>query len=90
MPCVVVDGVTFCGPGVASWVCGIDGCSHGSVVLCDYPIGDGKTCDLPLCRGHSKVVGPDVHLCPVHAAMFEEKAKGRKVNPKPGTIKVVK
>jgi hypothetical protein len=35
--------------------------------LCDYPMGEGKTCDAPMCRKHAREVGPDRHYCPWHA-----------------------
>lgn len=91
MPCVHIDGVWFCGPGVRhDWVCGIDGCAHESEFLCDYPIGKGKTCDIPLCKDHSVKVGSNFHLCPVHAAMFHREAQGREVNPFPGKPRIIK
>jgi len=45
-------------------------CSCGCVAsaLCDYPVGDGKTCDRLLCEdtpcGH--LVAPDTHYCQDH------------------------
>lgn len=47
-----------------------DPCSCGCVgaALCDYPVGEGKTCDRILCRdtpcGHH--VGPDIDYCRDH------------------------
>lgn len=38
-----------------------------SSVLCDFNVG-GVTCDTPLCADHAHEVGPDRHLCPIHAA----------------------
>lgn len=40
-------------------------------LLCDYPVGDGKTCDKPLCNGHARQVGPDLHYCHDHPALPE-------------------
>lgn len=34
--------------------------------LCDYPLGDGRTCDRRLCEGHGHVVGHDMHYCETH------------------------
>jgi hypothetical protein len=36
--------------------------------LCDFPVGNGKTCDRPLCEHCASEVGPDLHYCPAHAA----------------------
>lgn len=45
-------------------------CSHDAEIACDAPVGDGKTCDLPLCQCCATLIGPDYHLCPVHMATF--------------------
>jgi hypothetical protein len=37
-------------------------------VLCDAPVGDGKTCDRPCCPKHSHHVPPDTDFCLEHAA----------------------
>lgn len=42
-------------------------CSHIGTKLCDFPVGDGKTCDKPMCAHHAKSVGPDLDHCPEHA-----------------------
>ena len=34
--------------------------------LCDYPIGDGKTCDRKLCSKCRAHVGMNTDLCPKH------------------------
>ncbi|MGI2201042.1 hypothetical protein [Shewanella baltica] len=36
--------------------------------LCDYPVGNDKTCDRKLCRKCAKTVGKDMHCCPTHHA----------------------
>lgn len=36
--------------------------------LCDYPVGNDKTCDRKLCRKCAKTVGKDMHYCPTHHA----------------------
>lgn len=38
------------------------GCQHLSDLLCDYPMGRGKTCDLALCDDHAREIGEDRHL----------------------------
>ena len=42
-------------------------CCAISSILCDWPV-DGGTCDAPLCDQHAHAIGPDRHLCPIHAA----------------------
>jgi len=40
-----------------------------AVALCDYPVGQRKTCDQPLCEKHSIKQGTewqDIHFCPTH------------------------
>ena len=43
-------------------------CSCGGVteVLCDFPVGRGKTCDAKLCDHCSHRIGPDLHYCEAH------------------------
>lgn len=45
-------------------------CLAVSTHLCDWPMPDGGTCDAPLCPDHAHEVGPDRHLCPIHALML--------------------
>jgi len=47
-------------------------CCVISSYLCDWQLLDGGTCDAPLCVDHAQEVGPDRHLCPIHAAQREE------------------
>jgi hypothetical protein len=42
-------------------------CMAISAYLCDHELSDGKTCDAPLCEEHAQEIGPDRHLCPLHA-----------------------
>lgn len=44
--------------------------------LCDYPVGEGKTCDRPICEEHSRRVGVDIHYCPTHARQWDQWRKG--------------
>ncbi len=39
--------------------------------LCDFDIGGGKTCDLPICSEHATHHPPDTDYCPRHAAFLE-------------------
>ncbi|MGH6879478.1 hypothetical protein [Hypericibacter sp.] len=41
-------------------------CQRMSAFLCDWPVGNGKTCDEPICATHAFEVGPDRHYCPRH------------------------
>src|SRR6185312_8100188 len=45
-------------------------CGHMADILCDWPVGRGKTCDLPLCSDCTKHIGDDQDLCAIHFAMF--------------------
>lgn len=47
-------------------------CLAPSEVLCDYPVGDGKTCDRPLCDEHCHGVANDTHYCRDHFIMWSE------------------
>lgn len=40
--------------------------------LCDYPVGEGKTCDRSLCDEHSKGVANDTHYCRDHFIMWRD------------------
>jgi len=35
--------------------------------LCDYPVGNEKTCDAPLCGEHAINITGDIDYCPDHA-----------------------
>lgn len=41
-------------------------CCAISSLLCDWPMGEGRTCDAPLCADCGWEVAPDQHLCPPH------------------------
>lgn len=51
-------------------------CLAPSSFLCDWEVGDGKTCDAPLCGEHATWIAPDRHLCPTHAAKRAERPDG--------------
>lgn len=45
------------------------GCAGPSSLLCDAPIGGGKTtCDASICAGCAVHDGPDLDFCPAHVA----------------------
>lgn len=46
-------------------------CSDVGANLCDFPVGEGKTCDRTLCTYHSKQVAPNVDYCPAHHAEWQ-------------------
>lgn len=50
-----------CGPGITPCA----NCGQVADFLCDYPVGDGKTCDLPICAQCRTHVGK-YDFCPIH------------------------
>lgn len=63
--------------GQTMFLCGEFGphcadCSAIGDFLCDYPVGDGKTCDRPICDDHSHEIGPEVHYCDTHYQMWQD------------------
>jgi hypothetical protein len=40
--------------------------------LCDYPVGEGLTCDRNLCDEHSHGIASDTHYCRDHFIMWRE------------------
>ncbi len=68
--------VGYTNEGVKFFLCGDLGphCSHCMDVctfLCDYPVGDDKTCDKPLCTNHATEIGHDLHYCVAHHEAFK-------------------
>lgn len=57
-------------------------CAGISAYLCDWPTGDGKTCDAPLCEAHAHQVGKNKHYCQGHYA------RHRAQNPQPDLLGV--
>jgi hypothetical protein len=72
--------MTMCGEGKAAPQCE---CGALADYLCDYPIGKGKTCDLPMCREHRNQIGTDRDLCLIHLAEFRGKAGVGRINEWP-------
>jgi hypothetical protein len=73
MPCYVehwkdLGRVIICGD--LGPHCAADPCGASTDFLCDYPVGDGKTCDLPLCARHAHEVAPNIHYCPGHLVLW--------------------
>ena len=53
------------GPGCAD-------CGGVGDFACDFPVGDGKTCDRPMCREHAHEISPEIHYCDGHYRMWRE------------------
>ena len=51
--------------------CAAEKCSAVGTFLCDYPVGNDRTCDLPLCASHAYEVAPNVHYCPGHLTLWK-------------------
>lgn len=68
--------------GGSMFICGDLGahcadCAGFGDFLCDYPVGDGKTCDRPMCGEHVNEIAPEVHYCAGHMKLWKEfKASG--------------
>lgn len=46
-------------------------CGDLGAYLCDYPVGQDKTCDRLLCGFHAQLIAPELHYCEPHAAEFK-------------------
>jgi hypothetical protein len=64
-------------------MCREPGCDREGVLLCDWPMGRGKTCDIPLCSGHAREIGDDRHLCPIHHPMWIKESGVTRINTWP-------
>ena len=58
----------------------LDHCKHRNCLclaenLCDYPVGNEKTCDRMMCPEHSHEVGEDMHYCSTHYKQYIEYQK---------------
>lgn len=74
MPCYIEhdkDGNTVFLCGKLGPHCAAEKCAASTQYLCDYPVGDGRTCDLPLCASHAYEVAPNVHYCPGHLTLWK-------------------
>ena len=70
--------------GVNAIVCGskphpkyCTACDKRAPFLCDWKIGGGKTCDLPICAIHAEQVAEDKHLCPKHSKAWAQRKAQR-------------
>lgn len=41
-------------------------CGNPATKLCDFPMGNGKTCDVPMCDACAFGIGPDIDVCSHH------------------------
>lgn len=62
------DKVTICGDLGAH----CHRCAGVGELLCDFPVGDGKTCDAAMCEQHAHEIGPELHYCQAHYQMWVE------------------
>lgn len=49
-------------------------CARWSTKLCDFPMGNGKTCNAPCCSEHSVSVGEDRDFCEAHRKAAPQKS----------------
>lgn len=56
-------------------VCKVCGRKTPDYVLCDFPTGPGKTCDVPLCKACARHTDPNTDHCPLHALAIAGKLK---------------
>ena len=56
--------------------CGDANCGDVGTLLCDFPVSNGKTCDMPLCDAHAFEAAPEIHYCHGHALMWREFREG--------------
>lgn len=68
MACKIIqkDGTTMilCGKFKPQQYCAH--CGGPANLLCDWPLPNGKTCDLPICPRCSTPDGPDKDYCKAH------------------------
>lgn len=73
MPCYITrmpDGSPAHICGRLGEHCAAGGCADAGTFLCDFPVAEGQTCDLPLCDSHAYEVAPDIHYCPGHLILW--------------------
>jgi hypothetical protein len=77
----------LCGRNLTLDMCKAPGCQYEGDVLCDFPMGRGKTCDLELCSDHACNIGDGLDLCPIHFAIWVEKNRVKRINAWPPKLK---
>lgn len=53
-------------------------CGRPTNKLCDWKVGDGKTCDMHICPEHATQPARGKDLCPAHAAEWAKIQRVRK------------
>ena len=70
--------VFMCG----SLVVEVCACGIAADFLCDWPVGDGKTCDARLCVVCAREIGEDRHACEIHWHMFQQQTGVARMRPR--------
>lgn len=47
-------------------------CGNIASFLCDFPVGNDKTCDCKLCNECAEHIGVNLHYCPDHFKIWED------------------
>lgn len=55
-------------------------CAAPSEYLCDFPVGDGLTCDRQMCRNHAEAAFSDTHYCSDHMPIWRAFAETRGID----------
>jgi len=82
--------------GGSGFICGDLGphcssCGTVSDSLCDYPVGNNKTCDRAMCEDCSNLIGLDIHYCNDHLKMWNEfKENGGDIKYLAGNVEIFK
>lgn len=56
-------------------------CQRPGLLLCDWKMPGGKTCDRPICADHADHVAEDKDLCPAHQQAYREWLAARVIPP---------
>lgn len=77
MACYITKAVNRWGQKITMFICGDLGphcaeCPDVSDNQCDFPVGEGKTCDRYICNQHSNEIAPDIHYCTAHFYQWQQ------------------
>lgn len=61
-----VGDIFFCPPPKDIGRCTTPDCREFVEAVCDFPVGNGKTCDLGMCLDHRVMVEEGVDICAFH------------------------
>jgi hypothetical protein len=67
MVCTPIPGGFACDPRPRAKACSCQS-GHRALLLCDWKMGGGKTCDKPICGSCTTRPAKGKDLCPAHAA----------------------